>query len=298
MPLRAFGCRSNQLAMETTLDLPPTLYHYTSWSGLEGIITTGMLWVTHLDGLNDSEELKYAQSLLCELVPRDHGHEDCVTRVIKEGGRLRHSGAAALSEEGDLLSQWRAYADDGQGVSIGFSARRLQELCEENGSDKVETWRLQQIVYEPAEQVTRVARLVRDAQRLSVERHQVPECKRCDHYAAGMEQCALSMKAPDWREEREWRLGCLSSECAEETRKSTSGPRMALAFRRFPKISNSLLIDRIIVGPKIADRIQGVRAAISAMLAQNKKEKGDSPRNRIQHEAKGPIIEPSRCSLR
>jgi len=27
---------------------------------------------------------------------------------------------ACFSEKGDLLSQWRAYADDGEGVAIGF----------------------------------------------------------------------------------------------------------------------------------------------------------------------------------
>jgi hypothetical protein len=34
-----------------------------------------------------------------------------------------------LSEEGDLLSQWRGYAADASGVSIGFSTKYLQELA-------------------------------------------------------------------------------------------------------------------------------------------------------------------------
>jgi hypothetical protein len=35
-----------------------------------------------------------------------------------------------LSEEGDLLSQWRGYADDANGISIGFSKDYLEQLAE------------------------------------------------------------------------------------------------------------------------------------------------------------------------
>jgi len=33
---------------------------------------------------------------------------------------------------GDLLGQWRAYANDGSGIAIGFSSQRLGEICEIN----------------------------------------------------------------------------------------------------------------------------------------------------------------------
>lgn len=35
-----------------------------------------------------------------------------------------------MSEKGDLLSQWRAYAENGGGVSIGFSQAYFQKLGE------------------------------------------------------------------------------------------------------------------------------------------------------------------------
>mgnify|MGYP000438235650 FL=1 len=34
-----------------------------------------------------------------------------------------------LSEEGDLLGQWREYADKGTGVAIGFNIEWIQKLC-------------------------------------------------------------------------------------------------------------------------------------------------------------------------
>ena len=45
-------------------------------------------------------------------------------------GAITFLGAAGfcLSEEADLLSQWRGYADDGTGVSIGFSRKYFELL--------------------------------------------------------------------------------------------------------------------------------------------------------------------------
>lgn len=48
-----------------------------------------------------------------------------------------------LSEEPDLLSQWRGYADDGQGISIGFSKRKLQKFCDK----QKESLRLEKVTY-------------------------------------------------------------------------------------------------------------------------------------------------------
>ena len=48
-----------------------------------------------------------------------------------------------LSEEGDLLSQWRGYADNGKGCSIGFDMDALKTFCDE--SDGI--FRLEKIKY-------------------------------------------------------------------------------------------------------------------------------------------------------
>lgn len=66
----------------------------------------------------------------------------------------RYDGLAfCLSEAGDLLSQWRGYADDGQGFCIGFSSEYLKKL------DIPRDWKeyfqipveLKRVVYEEAE---------------------------------------------------------------------------------------------------------------------------------------------------
>jgi len=57
-----------------------------------------------------------------------------------------------LSEEGDLLSQWRGYADDAMGVSIGFSKSYLQALAESFRENLKYRFSLNQVEYELEEQ--------------------------------------------------------------------------------------------------------------------------------------------------
>lgn len=40
-----------------------------------------------------------------------------------------------FSKEGDILSQWRAYANDGRGISIGFNLKKLEQLIEKINED-------------------------------------------------------------------------------------------------------------------------------------------------------------------
>ena len=54
-----------------------------------------------------------------------------------------------LSEEGDLLSQWRGYAADGLGVSVGFNKDFLQRMAEENSQDNGPGVQLAKVEYDP-----------------------------------------------------------------------------------------------------------------------------------------------------
>lgn len=56
-----------------------------------------------------------------------------------------------LSEDGDLLSQWRGYAADGTGFSIGFARAYLEELASLSRPPE-EYIKLHQVVYDPDDQ--------------------------------------------------------------------------------------------------------------------------------------------------
>jgi hypothetical protein len=56
-----------------------------------------------------------------------------------------------LSEKGDLLSQWRGYAVDGQGFSIGFSKEYLELLSGQREPNEP-GFTLRKVIYDPLEQ--------------------------------------------------------------------------------------------------------------------------------------------------
>lgn len=57
-----------------------------------------------------------------------------------------------LSENGDLLSQWRGYADDGRGVSIGFNSEYLTALASARASRDENGFTLRKLLYDPSKQ--------------------------------------------------------------------------------------------------------------------------------------------------
>ncbi|HEY2467771.1 MAG TPA: DUF2971 domain-containing protein [Terracidiphilus sp.] len=111
------------------------LYHYTTADGLKGIVENEELWATSAYYLNDSAEILYGYRVLDlalqEWLKRTNLPEDSVARGLAESLRS-YFGQDALErnvitpiylacfcEEGNLLSQWRAYGSSG-GYSIGF----------------------------------------------------------------------------------------------------------------------------------------------------------------------------------
>jgi len=57
-----------------------------------------------------------------------------------------------LSEEGDLLSQWRGYASDATGFSIGFSKEYLESLAETLEKQGQQQFGLYKVEYQPMTQ--------------------------------------------------------------------------------------------------------------------------------------------------
>jgi hypothetical protein len=124
----------------TTFNPVPTtpLYHYTTGNGLIEIIRSGELWSTQVACLNDSLELLYPSKLLNDKVRAksasaisaevdfllkqiDHGIAD--PAIDTEGWFV-----ACFSEDGDDLSQWRAYGGGEGGYAIEFDSEYIRLL--------------------------------------------------------------------------------------------------------------------------------------------------------------------------
>jgi hypothetical protein len=120
--------------------IPSTLWHYTSYVGFQGIITSKKIWATEYRFLNDRQEFLHAKELaqtLLEEEPEFVGEQfpnrDMLRQAVNlafDTGHLNNDRlsimVASFSEEGDQLSQWRGYANDSRGVSVGLDLRNLR----------------------------------------------------------------------------------------------------------------------------------------------------------------------------
>jgi hypothetical protein len=111
------------------------LYHYCSTASLHAIVQSHSLWLSALS------------------LSKDALDQDTIRRLQDSIGGLKQiiEGLGfCLSEDGDLLSQWRGYASDATGVAIGFSTEYLNWLSETSIGRDEPGCTLQQVVYEPS----------------------------------------------------------------------------------------------------------------------------------------------------
>jgi len=127
--------------VETVLPLelqpPARLYHYTSQSGLVGILGSKKLWSTRIQFLNDSREFVYTLELWNEAIEAARKSLRTENEETVIGGALDalRKGLAStktipihvacFSEDGDSLSQWRGYGRGKGSFSIGFQSEQL-----------------------------------------------------------------------------------------------------------------------------------------------------------------------------
>lgn len=195
---------------------PRTLFHYTTAEGLIGILETKALWFTHAAYLNDHSEIEYGTELIQQVVA---GMQtglgsgpwkrflDLVHERTPAVWSLLDCYVACFCQQGDLLSQWRAYGL-GSGYCLGF---RTEGLLWEY-ADCVSFRGFKRMIYEPAEQRSLAIR--------TIERFR-PVIEACGSDTTFDEPSAdalfnaimpliLSFKHPAFAEEREWRFIALT----------------------------------------------------------------------------------------
>lgn len=110
-----------------------TLYHYCSSDSFEKIVSNKTIRLSSLLLSNDYKEGNAVIELIEVLLgSSEYSEED--KKVISEWLCFFrdhfHGIGFCLSEHGDLLSQWRGYANDGAGFSIGFSKEILKNITD------------------------------------------------------------------------------------------------------------------------------------------------------------------------
>lgn len=109
------------------------LYHYCDANAFLSICTNKRMRFSDIFAMNDSLEMHWGYSIW-EIVANELLDEIGKEFLDKIDEFIHISGIHGLlvncsySLEGDVLSQWRAYADDGKGYAIGFNAKDLVDL--------------------------------------------------------------------------------------------------------------------------------------------------------------------------
>lgn len=140
------------------------LYHYGSNQRCFGILNDKSIRMSDIRKSNDYEELvllypdilkeilisfmkspfefrykgQTGEAALRELI---NITESLISSSIESGAFSNF--VVCFSEEADLLSQWRGYANNGQGISIGFSKELLQKKCDKERN----LFRLEKVQY-------------------------------------------------------------------------------------------------------------------------------------------------------
>ncbi|WP_409309844.1 DUF2971 domain-containing protein [Pectobacterium sp. B1J-3] len=99
------------------------IYHYCSPETFHKIIENKTLWLSATNNMNDFSEGKWVENALAEVlneIMSDENKEWCNELWNTMVSNNKPTYVACFSKDGDILSQWRAYAQDGEGVAIGF----------------------------------------------------------------------------------------------------------------------------------------------------------------------------------
>jgi hypothetical protein len=116
------------------------MYHYCSAQTFLSILQNRTIRFSYVNLLNDAEEASWGYAIFqeaVELLSKREGRFKNAPEMPTEFFEALHRGwvsselalanfVACFSNDGDSLSQWRAYADDGGGFSIGFKTKELR----------------------------------------------------------------------------------------------------------------------------------------------------------------------------
>ncbi|AIQ75891.1 DUF2971 domain-containing protein [Paenibacillus sp. FSL P2-0536] len=193
-------------------------YHYCSVDTFVKIMETSTIRLSNPYKMNDTQEYKWLLNILPEVmneyinqIDNDEIREkyryfyievcDQIFENFYKGMEDEHPYIACFSKEGDVLSQWRSYADDSRGVSIGFDLNKLIE----NSNLK-----LKEVSYSVDEQKSLLIDILK---KNGLDDPDTIQFKRMKHMAEAamilLENIlseSIGCKNPAFREEREVRL--------------------------------------------------------------------------------------------
>lgn len=221
------------------MDNKNTIFHYCSLETFFAIITNKCVRLSDLNKTNDYMEKRWTSKLLVEALinklqewkvdidlQEEYWYEDGLDSHLKFYEKIMNEVLydtkpvliSCFSKEKDVLSQWRAYGQDGTGISIGFNQKLIKNL------DKIKTknnvW-VKDIIYREKKQREEVEDCIEACmwymQRLfdSDKFKSTTEFKEyfrnefdvfCEVLPEYLEQISCFIKNPAFKEEKEVRI--------------------------------------------------------------------------------------------
>lgn len=249
-------------------DVTPTqtLYHYTSIDGFQGIVESRSIWATEIRYLSDAKELVQTLDILLSVIRAKYESSDATKREFLRqfevwlrdrlvNGHLVF--VASLSEQGNLLSQWRAYSQVGKGVSLGFDPQYIHTIAQQQG------YRLGKCVYESALQERAIQEVFGAMEKEATENGpEIDPGKRhpsnsyysvFEKYEDDLLMCAALLKHPAFEEEVEWRVASpVVKRYAPSDILYREGRSCLVPYRQLSlalKKSDRMSLKQVIVGP-------------------------------------------------
>ena len=242
-----------------------TLYHYTSFTGLLGIVNSGVLQASDIRYMNDSAELRHSLNLLQTHVTHRIIEGTDNPRLLNQllewlshrivSGSMLFGGS--FRANGNLLSQWRGYSMHGKGVSLGFDPTHIRSCAER------QRFQVGKCLYEAEQQQALIAQIV-DAVEIAAhqtEEYEDPALRRDDkayydvfeRVEGDLLRIASILKHPSFEEEQEWRIvSPVITDFSEVSVHFREGTSMLIPYYKFQLTdgdNSSLELDHVYLGP-------------------------------------------------
>src|ERR1700690_142446 len=153
-------------------DIPrETLYHYTTFNGLLGIVKSRALWASDIRYMNDSAEMRHTANLIgseiAERLAGGHSNPKLLNQFLDWVSHRFTNGhmlfAASFRSNGNLLSQWRGYSSLCKGVRKGFNPGDLLSCAQQ------QSFQAGRCIYELKEQQRLIKQVVNAVETLAEE---------------------------------------------------------------------------------------------------------------------------------
>jgi hypothetical protein len=252
------------IALGLFADLPTeVLYHYTSLSGLIGIVADRELRASDIRYMNDSTELRHTVELLqAHITHRIIAGTDRPAVLNRFLDWLSHrivSGpllfGASFRSNGNLLSQWRGYSAHGKGVSLGFDPAHILACAAR------QQFQVGRCLYDPRRQEAIIEQVVDGVEKLvvagdSAETSRVSAVAWRDTFErieGELLRIAAVLKHPSFEEEQEWRIVSPAIfECAGRPVRFREGSSMLVPYYAFDLAvagDSRLALEHVFLGP-------------------------------------------------